>query len=142
MVTACNHKPNVTEIRYFDTSGGKICLLTQSDGANQDDADLLGIVQLNGGCFQIAHDAIPNARSAHIIWPEGFGVAIDGGDVLILDDEGRVVARIGERVLLGGSGSDKQSERHGSYEGPFWYVRPDIYSEDRIPSVFNGAGKP
>ena len=135
-LVACNHDPNVTEVSYSHTAGCKIYLLTQSDGANNDDADLLGTLLLAEGCFQIDHEATPIARPVNIIWPEGFGIAIDGDEILILDDERRVATRVGERTLLGGSGSDKRSERHGGCEGPAWYAGPDVFSGDDIPSVF------
>jgi hypothetical protein len=131
LIVACAHEPNVTEIEYPGTEGGRIYFLTQTDGANEDNAELVGDLYVVDGCLQIG-DPAPAGQRWTIVWPEGFGIAVDGDAVMIIDADQRVVTRVGERTMLGGSGAEKD-ERQGGCEGPFWYAGPDVYAGDAIP---------
>lgn len=134
LVVACNHEPTVSEIDY---DGGKIFFITQADGGNTNTAALVGELQLNDGCFQIASDQIAGSRPVNIMWPEDFAVGVGGAEVEIHDASGRIVTRVGERTLLGGSGDGEDSERFGECEGAFWYAGEDVRAGDEIPSVFD-----
>lgn len=136
LFTACNHEPNVTEVDYPGTEGGKVYFLTQSNGANTDSADLFGTLDLVDGCLQIAHEATDGAEPSNIVWPVGFGIAIDDESILILDDDDRVVTRVGEQTLLGGSGGADNFERLGGCEGSFWYAGATVRSGDDVPARY------
>ena len=131
LVTACNHEPNVTELEYPGTEGGTIYFLTQSDSGNSHTAELSGELRLVDGCLEIAHDAPPVAEPMTIVWPEGFEIAVDDDTVLILDDDRRVVTRVGERTSLGGSGR-RDDDRLGGCDGPFWSAGPIVRSGDEV----------
>ena len=136
-LTACNHEPKVAEIPYEGTPGGVIFLVTQSDGGNSNDAALVGELLLIDGCFRMVSEGPGAVEPRHVAWPEDFDVAFDGDDVLILNDERRVMTRVGERTLLGGSVGRKESERFGECEGRFWYAGLEVRSGDAIPSAFD-----
>lgn len=136
LLVACNHEPKVSRIETGGPGSEEIYFITQSDGSNSDDADLVGELQLNDGCLQIASDQIEGASPVNIAWPEDFAVGVGGDAIEIRDQNGRIVTRVGERTLLGGSGSDKESERHGDCEGPFWYAG-GVLSGDAIPAVYD-----
>lgn len=137
LITGCNHEPNVTEMTIPGSGGEKVYLLTQADGSNSNDADLIGVLQLVDGCLQIKHEATPVGDAYAIIWPEGFDIAFDGATVLVLDRNNRVVTRVGERTLLGGSGHRGGPETLSDCREPFWSSGPEIYTGDRIPSAFD-----
>lgn len=58
-----------------------------------------------GGCLRGA--AIAGRRGPLLVWPHGFRAALDGGDVVVLDPRGRIVARVGERMDTGGGYYDR-----------------------------------
>jgi hypothetical protein len=140
VLTACSPDPDVSKLEY---DGGEIYFVTQSDGflgesdgANSDDADLIGELQLVGGCLQIVSETTENARPMHIVWPHGFGISANDEAVSIRDRDGQVVTQVGERTLLGGGGAPK-TEKHGDCEGAFWYAGLSVYSGNDIPAVFD-----
>lgn len=48
------------------------------------------------------------------IWPADFDVECEGGEVLVLDRWGWIVARVGERVHMGGGGIGRESPVEGN----------------------------
>ena len=132
LFASCNHEPNVTVVDYPATGGGRIYFLTQPKEQDHDSADLLGELMLNDGCFQVQHEGA-NGVPATIIWPVGFGISIDEETVGVFNDNGQPVVTVGERVLLGGSSSGGDSDRHGKCGGPFWYASPMVLTGDDIP---------
>ena len=123
LFAACNHEPNVTEIRYSDTSGGTIFLLTQpKDYLDDNDAEIEGTLVLIDGCLRIANASRPD-RFPAMVWPKGFSAAINGEDVLIVDTGGAPVARVGDRIRAGGSSGWDSDARYGGCSGPFWSTR-------------------
>jgi hypothetical protein len=67
-----------------------------------------------------------------LLWPPGYGARVENGEVEIVDGSGRVVARVGEEVRLGGGAIpvdlDSEKYRQLRYElpgdclGPYWIV--------------------
>ena len=41
-----------------------------------------------------------------VIWPFGYSTRLDVGGIALVDGEGRVVARVGDTIELGGEGDD------------------------------------
>jgi hypothetical protein len=59
---------------------------------------------------------LDDGRRVSIIWPHGFRPIFDGGSPALLNDQGRVVARNGDRVTL----VQVRSEEHtGSHDDPY-----------------------
>ena len=52
------------------------------------------------GCLRVK--TTPEGPGATPVWPAAFESNTSGGEVSVLDGEGRVVARVGERVYMGG----------------------------------------
>ena len=52
------------------------------------------------GCLRVK--TAPRGPGAIPVWPAVFELDESGGEVSVLDEEGRVVARVGERVYMGG----------------------------------------
>jgi len=52
------------------------------------------------GCLRVK--ATPKDLGTIPVWPAGYGLDTSGGEVRILDEEGRVVAEVGEEVYMGG----------------------------------------
>jgi hypothetical protein len=65
-----------------------------------------------------------------ILWPYGYSLKIEGKEVWIIDDKGQAVARVGDRVKMGGGEIPKWAEEKiGSplpegAEGPYLLVGP------------------
>ncbi len=68
-------------------------------GERGDLAALLeGTLVLVDGCLRVA----PSRGDSYlVIWPPEVALRTDGGDVRVVDTEGRIVARVGERIALG-----------------------------------------
>lgn len=68
-----------------------------------DGEDMLALLEatltLEDGCLRL-QDGTDEGYAA--IWPFGFGFRTEGGEVTVLDSEGESVARVGERLLVGG----------------------------------------
>ncbi len=54
------------------------------------------------GCLRVRHQG---GGSPVIVWPSGFEAERSDGGVRILDREGKVVAKVGEAVYMGGGGT-------------------------------------
>lgn len=69
------------------------------------------------GCLRIK--AAADVRGVVPLWPSYFKLDTEGGDVRVLNEDGRVVAQVGERVFMGGGqigektlrGNDLMGER-------------------------------
>ncbi len=92
-----------------------------------------GELVLDGeGCLRVRGDG-----SLVPVWPPGFGVEISGEEVRILDERGRVVARVGDEVEIGG-GEAPAAERIAALDertkrdlrercpGQYWLASPDV----------------
>ncbi len=54
------------------------------------------------GCLRVRHQG---GGSPVILWPSGFEAERSDAGVRVLDREGKVVARVGEAVYMGGGGT-------------------------------------
>ncbi len=75
------------------------------------------------------------------VWPAGFGVEASGGEVRLLNERGRVVARVGDDIEIGGGEAPPAERLAGVNErtkrelqercpGQYWLAAPDV---DVIP---------
>lgn len=81
------------------------------------------------GCLRVRGDG-----SVVPVWPPGFGVEALGDEVRVLNRRGKVVARVGDEVEIGGGGAppaavvDKRTERElrERCPGDYWLASPDV----------------
>ena len=96
-------------------------------------APLEGRLALSKACLYIQSESLNASYAA--IWPFNFGVAVQNGDVQILNAGGEVVARVGDQIRLSG-GEVRQfspEEFDASFSGdptpctaPYWLVNTDV----------------
>ncbi len=70
-----------------------------------------GVLTLQDGCLRLGEDG------SVIIWPPGFAPRADSAAIEVLDAEGRVVARTGTLLTIGGG---VRSKDIGNCHGPLW----------------------
>lgn len=129
--------PQTTEPVFYDppvvvdrkrVGGKEVVLLTRSP-----DADPLWPTMGTGGELVVDEQGCvrlqtPGAMDDFLLeWPPGFSLGTDGGELLVLDDEGQEVARVGEEIAVGG-GSGTSSEGRGDVprecrRGEYWSIR-------------------
>jgi hypothetical protein len=87
------------------------------------------------GCLRLQ----PGDLRGHLpVWPPVYSLGTEGGETVVLGDRGRVVARVGGEIEVGG-GEIRKGEAGGSYEekrrefgvpercqGPLWMVVPPV----------------
>ena len=88
---------------------------------------LIGRLVLVDGCLRI--ESVHGEESLLPIWPPEFGLAAEGDGIQVLDGEGRVVARVGEEVYMGGGGGSAEGlaecvreQLPAACGGPYWIV--------------------
>ncbi len=96
-------------------------------------SEIRGELLLDGdGCLRVRS---AGGRDA-VVWPAGFEPDIGGGEVRVLDGEGRTVARVGGAVYMGGGETgisdngavDDRTERElrERCPGPYWIAAPPV----------------
>ncbi len=84
------------------------------------------------GCLRVRGDG-----SLVPVWPPGFGVEVSGEEVRILNERGRVVARVGDEVEIGGGEAppaerinvaDERTRRElrERCPGQYWLAAPEV----------------
>ena len=102
---------------------------------------LIGRLVLVDGCLRI--ESLHGGESMLPIWPPEFGLATEGEQIQVLDGEGRVVARVGEEVYMGGGGGSAEGLAECVREqlppactGPYWIVgdgvRPNLKRDSEL----------
>lgn len=94
-----------------------------------------GTLVVEKGCILLRHE---DGSAELPVWPPGWNLRTAGREVTILDDAGRVVARVGDVVRMGG-GQVTADETEGGYErlrqslkipeecpGPLWIVGAEV----------------
>lgn len=76
---------------------------------------LIGELVLDGDCLRIGGD---NGEGYFVVWPPGFTPHIEDGVVHVRNGGGQIIARVGDRLRLGG-GVARPSGEH-KCPGPFW----------------------
>lgn len=86
---------------------------------------LEGKLVLGDGCLRVDNDYDDYLP----VWPHGFSLSIDGEEILIIDGTGKPIARVGDKVKVGGG--EIPVERIAKYSeelpsarcsGPYWIV--------------------
>ncbi len=97
-------------------------------------AFIRGELVLDGaGCLRLGGEG----GSLVPVWPPGFGLEASGEEVRILNGKGQVVARVGDRVVMGGGeaplaerlpGVDEWTKRELQERcpGQYWLAAPDV----------------
>jgi hypothetical protein len=86
-----------------------------------------GELVLEDGCLRVknGHD------NYLIVWPHGFSLSTEGGVIQVIDDTGQPIARVGDRVKIGGGECVKPCKHIAIYStelpsdrcsGPYWIV--------------------
>jgi hypothetical protein len=91
------------------------------------EALLQGKLIIDAGCLRIEDES--GSESYLVIWQADYFLNDDQGVIEVLDQNGRVAARVGERISLGGGGVplwDFSSELHepipSRCQGPYWLM--------------------
>lgn len=85
------------------------------------------------GCFRMISPG--NEPGDMLIWPSDLEFSTDGSEVSILDDQGLVVARVGDKILVGGASTgDERSVPEECRRGPYWEVGINVCVVQKYPS--------
>jgi hypothetical protein len=86
------------------------------------------------GCLRVEEH--PGHAARVPIWPAGYELDATGGEVRVLDEEGRVAAKVGEGVYMGGGGVPKDrvaladgrmsEELFERCPGEYWIVGSEV----------------
>jgi hypothetical protein len=102
---ACGAGPSAGGDKTTSAPRDEVFFPRQRQGGEQMMAEISGKLVLDDeGCLRMEEH--PGHAETVPIWPSGF--ELDTGDeVIVLDDEGRVAATVGEKVYMGGGGVPK-----------------------------------
>jgi hypothetical protein len=96
-------------------------------------AEIEGELVKTGDCLRLI--ASPSNTSYLVVWPPGYELDEEGSNILIRDNSGQVVARVGEEVYMGGGGGDRETFdgvpgvskqlaaeiKNSGCPGPYWF---------------------
>jgi hypothetical protein len=82
-----------------DLASGSLPTHTQEVG----DAETYGTLSGRPDCLWLENEG---TRPRALVFPAGYTAAREGGDVVLSDEQGREIARTGERVSVGGQAAD------------------------------------
>ena len=133
--TAGNATPSGSESLYVSSREGGVFFAAQRprEGPRMMMTALTqGELVVEKGCLRLRHE--DRSRGDLPVWPPGWELSIEGREVRVLDDRGRVVAQVGDVVRMGG-GQITRGGTGGGYErlrrelgvpegcpGPIWIV--------------------
>lgn len=90
---------------------------------------LVGTLVETNGCLRIDTGEGPGTL---VLWPRNYSISTEGAAIRILDDEGNVVARVGDEVRFGGGTVSEAEDPQGyadlrrrtpaSCDGPYWFL--------------------
>jgi hypothetical protein len=90
---------------------------------------LEGELVLEDGCLRVNYD--DDYDNYLLVWPYGFSLSTEGDVIQVIDDTGQPIARVGDRVKIGGGECIKPCEHIAKYSaelpssrcsGPYWIV--------------------
>jgi len=97
----------------------------KSGDLNQMTADVSGNLELVDDWLRLES----SGDSYLLVWPYGFSVRGEGGEIQVLDGDGQVVAVVGGAITVGGGETTVEiAESYagksfsGEVDGPFWIV--------------------
>jgi hypothetical protein len=91
---------------------------------------LKGELVLVNGCLRV--------ENYLLVWPHGFSISTDGKVIQIIDNTGKPIARVGDKIKLSGGGGEMPREIIANYStelpsdrcsGPYWIVGEVITSD-------------
>jgi hypothetical protein len=121
---SCNHEPQITEVDYLYAEPGKVYFFNQpKDRDDDDDAEITGTLLLVDGCLRIETPYVAPDWYSAVVWPKEYDLVIEEREIAILNPDGERVTRVGDVVLIGGSGAGTdRDDRIGECRGPFWHA--------------------
>lgn len=131
VVAACgSDKGDRDDIALPDTTSTSIYFPQRTSEGDDDDADLVGDMVVEGKCLYVASSVPPEDDSRYlIVWPHNFELRISNDAIEVLGASGQVVARVGDLVRLGGS-EVRQGVRPDvvpdACHGPYWIASPTV----------------
>jgi hypothetical protein len=69
----------------------------QRAGLSRMEALTEGRLELDNGYLRV-----DNVDNYLLIWPHGFSLRTEGEEILVIDDNGQVFARVGDKITVGG----------------------------------------
>jgi hypothetical protein len=116
-------------------SDAEVLFPQQRPGGESMMAEISGELVLDDdGCLRVK--ATPKDPGRTPVWPAGYGLDTSGGEVRVLDEEGRIAAKVGERVYMGGGeipkGQIKLADERMAKElfercpGGYWVVGSEV----------------
>ncbi len=91
---------------------------------------LEGELVIVNGCFYV--------DKYLLVWPHGFSINTDGEVIQIINDTDKTIARVGDKIKLGGGGGEMTNEHIAQYSaelpsdrcsGPYWIVGEVLTSD-------------
>lgn len=73
----------------------------------------VGRLSVQDGCIRVKYR--DRDRGDLVVWPSGYSLSKRGGEILILNEKGKVAAQVGDKVRMGG-GEITKSEAGGTPE--------------------------
>ena len=122
LATAClNNSTNISSPAPF--------FPVQRGGLDQMDALLEGRLELDNGCLRVKYFD----DNYLLIWPHGFSLRTEGKEIQVIDSDGQLVARVGDRMKVSGGEVHAEFDEFIAEEiigqplldnctGPYWIV--------------------
>ena len=96
---ACND--NSTSISS-STSSSTPFFPVQKAGLSRMEALLEGRLELDNGCLRVKYSDGNYLGNYLLIWPHGFSLHTKGEEIQVIDINGQIVARVGDKITVGG----------------------------------------
>ncbi len=91
------------DLAWTNPTLGGLTMLESATGPSGDQALLKGELGSQGGCLTVG-----GASGVFVVWPSGFGLTEQDGQTWVTDDSGRLVAKIGDTIEMGGGVTNLQ----------------------------------
>ncbi len=122
-ITGCNNNEGINKSDiYFPVT--KEALVDYPDALTQ------GTLIFDGK-YLLIKGVYPTSGADYLpIWPYGYSVNVEGGEIQVLNESGQVVARVGDIIKAGGGQTTKEVVEENyigeslpdDCEGPYWLV--------------------
>ncbi len=130
LVSGCVEKPSQDGISITSLSTAPFFPTQKNYTEHTMLALLEGKLVLEDGCLR--------ADNYLLVWPYGFSISADGKVIQIVDNTGKPIARVGDKIKLSGGGGEMPREIIANYSkelpsdrcsGPYWIVGQVITSD-------------
>ena len=135
VVSGCIEEPQPKYYSSINTSSNTTFFPVQNRPSESVmTADLKGELALEDGCLRVD----TGYENYLLVWPYGFSLSTEGGVIQIMDDTGRPIAHVGDKLKVGGGGGEMVGEIIAGYSaqlpsdrcsGPYWIVGEVIKSD-------------